>query len=643
MAIVFLYLIRGLEDPIANRIPYSKVNNLRYKELISETLINPFGHPYVIIDKEMTIFGINGSLEAPVFTSPSEIGNDLNQILHPYIKAPCAKLLMQAINGVCQATGFIQLTGGYICRIQIHESPFSENSHTYICFFETHQNQALFGASTSLPFSSEGWSNEHPKGDNIYQKAFHHAPMPLAIFRLKDCLILEVNDALLNLGGYKRSEILASNVMKLGFWIDDQDPIRIGRLLKKNSFVHNLEVRFRIKNGRVIETILNLDQVEVNGEQCIVAVAQDITGIKRTEAKLKENEQLLLSINENLNEGIYRSTPKNGFIYVNTAFSRMFGLSVEEAINISPEKLYANTCDRDRVTKALATNGFLKNEQVEFLKQDGTTFWGLLSSILTNDSDGQPIFDGAIVDISDLKLSKLLLHEKNDELKKINAELDRFVYSASHDLRAPLSSLLGLVNVTMLENDNSNLNRYLELMRGSVNKLDDLISDIIHFSRNARLDVTPEPVHFETLAQDTFDNLMYLPNAGSIETIIKIEPYTDFFSDPKRLRILINNLISNAFRYHDLSKDTPFIKINVGFDRYHAVIKVSDNGKGIYPEHLGSIFEMFYRAADDSQGSGLGLYIVKETVEKLQGDIHVHSKPREGTTFTIRIPNMESD
>ncbi len=591
----------------------------------------------------MGILGINGSPEAPVFTCPPQVGNDLDKILHPYIKARCSKLLKQAINGEHQGTEFIQLTGGYLCRMQMLEVPSSENGQAFICFFEAHHRKSVFGSHWSLSKPHTGWSNGHPKTDNIYNKAFHSAPMPLAIFRLKDCLILEVNDALLKLAGYKRGEIVGANALKLSFWIDDQDPVRIGQLLKANYFVHNLEVRFRIKNGRAIDTILNLDLVEVNGEQCVVAVAQDITGIKSTEARLKENEQLLVSINENLNEGIYRSTPKNGFIYVNKAFARMFGLTVKEAININPEKLYANERDRERITNTLTTKGHLKNEQVEFLKRDGTTFWGFLSSILTRDADGQPIFDGAIVDISDLKRSKVLLHEKNDELKKINAELDRFVYSASHDLRAPLTSLLGLVNVAMLENNNHKLNGYLEMMKGSVNKLDDLISDIIHFSRNARLDVTPEPVHFENLAQETFDDLKYLPTAGSIETKVQIEPYKNFYSDPKRLRILFNNLVSNSFRYHDLSKETPFIKVQVSFDQNYAVIKVSDNGKGVHPEHLENIFEMFYRATEDSQGSGLGLYIVKETVEKLQGTIQVQSVARKGTTFTLRIPNLEDN
>jgi PAS domain S-box-containing protein len=578
----------------------------------------------------MGIMGVKGNTKAPLFTSPPKEKLKLDEILHPYLKPACLKLLKQAKKGGSQTTDFIQLTGGYICRMQFIELPASKNGQAFICFFECHHKKQTKRSSIS-------------KAENIYRKAFHSAPMPLGIFKLQDCTVLEVNQAFLKLTGYTREEVIGISAFDLGIWADRQDPKRIGKLLKDKQFVHNLEVRFRIKSGRAIDTIVNLDLVNVNEEPCMVAVAQDITGIKQTEARLKQNEQLLVSINENLNEGIYRSTPKNGFVYVNKAFARMFGLSVEEAIVINPEKLYANQADRERITKTLATKGYLKNEQIEFLRSDGSTFWGFLSSTLSKDPDGFSTYDGAIVDISDLKRSKILLHEKNDELKKINAELDRFVYSASHDLRAPLSSLLGLVNVTKLENNDPELNNYLDLMKTSVHKLDELIRDIIYFSRNARLDLSPEPIHFKNLAWETINNLKYLPSGSAIETEVEVAPYFNFYSDPKRLRILFNNLISNAFRYHDLSKPAPYIKVNIHFDLNKAIIEIIDNGKGIHPEHIDNIFEMFYRATEDSQGSGLGLYIVKETVEKLRGQIRVHSVPREGTTFVLEIPNLISD
>jgi len=237
---------------------------LRYRELISETLINPFDHPYVIIDKEMGILGVSRSSKAPIFTTPPEEGARLGNVLHPYIKATFANLLEQSLNEETEPTGFIQLTGGYICRLQMHKLPSSENGQAFVCFFECHQLASILGPGAPGLRTVTPLSNGFPKTDNIYNKAFHSAPMPLAIFKLKNCAVLEVNNAFLKLGGYTREEIIGANILKLGIWNDTHDSVRIAQLLKDNYFVHNLEIRFRIKNGRAIDTILNLDIVEVD-------------------------------------------------------------------------------------------------------------------------------------------------------------------------------------------------------------------------------------------------------------------------------------------------------------------------------------------------------------------------------------------
>ena len=189
--------------------------------------------------------------------------------------------------------------------------------------------------------------------------------------------------------------------------------------------------------------------------------------------------------------------------------------------------------------------------------------------------------------------------------------------------------------------EDASIVNYLEMMKGSVNKLDSLISDIINFSRNARLGLTPESINFKELVGDSFEHLKYMSESNKIRQEITIDPHQCFYSDPKRLVILLNNLISNAFRYHDLEKPDPYIKVGVSFEKGQAVITISDNGKGIDPDHIQSIFEMFFRATTDSEGSGLGLYIVKETAEKLHGTVEVESELGEGTTFTLVIPNLK--
>ena len=121
---------------------------------------------------------------------------------------------------------------------------------------------------------------------------------------------------------------------------------------------------------------------------------------------------------------------------------------------------------------------------------------------------------------------------------------------------------------------------------------------------------------------------------------VEINQGSRFISDKRRISVVLNNLVSNAFKYSDPTKANSFVKIIVDCISQNAVIQIQDNGIGIAEKDLEKIFGMFYRAAVSSNGSGLGLYILKESLEKLGGKINVESKLNEGTTFTVEIPNL---
>ena len=144
---------------------------------------------------------------------------------------------------------------------------------------------------------------------------------------------------------------------------------------------------------------------------------------------------------------------------------------------------------------------------------------------------------------------------------------------------------------------------------------------------------------FEKVVHDILEDLKFLDQNSRILRRVSAIGTGRFFTDVVRLKIILNNLISNAFKYHNPEAKNPFIEVKIKYDNQKAVIKVTDNGLGIAEQHLQNIFKMFYRANENSQGSGLGLYIVKETVEKIRGTIEVHSKIREGTEFEITIPS----
>lgn len=229
------------------------------------------------------------------------------------------------------------------------------------------------------------------------------------------------------------------------------------------------------------------------------------------------------------------------------------------------------------------------------------------------------------------------IHVKNSNLEKTNSELDRFFYSTSHDLRSPLSSIKGLINVAMHDTEDVKTRQYLNMMNERVDKLDLFIRDIIDYSKNTRTELVKETVNILELVEDVKENFQFLEGAEKIKfkDEIKIEKA---YTDKTRLTVILNNLISNAIKYHYHDRIDPWIKVSMQTIEGTLDIVISDNGPGIHPEKQSRIFDMFYRGTERSKGSGLGLYIVKETIAKMKGSIRVESVEGKGTSFIVKLP-----
>ncbi|AXB56794.1 sensor histidine kinase [Flavobacterium fluviale] len=236
-----------------------------------------------------------------------------------------------------------------------------------------------------------------------------------------------------------------------------------------------------------------------------------------------------------------------------------------------------------------------------------------------------------------LLVSKKETEVKNENLIIVNRELDRFVYSASHDLRSPITSLKGLIEITALEEDVTQVRNYLEMMHQSLARQDQFISDIIDYSKNKRKEVIMEPVSLKELFNEAISQLMHIENARKIKFTQELE-VDHIESDGLRLKIIINNLLSNAIKYADCSKQEMFISIKTYFSDGLNKIEVTDNGIGIHDDHKENIFDMYF-GTNKNKGSGLGLYIVKEAVENIKGDISVISENTIGSKFIVTIPN----
>jgi signal transduction histidine kinase len=162
---------------------------------------------------------------------------------------------------------------------------------------------------------------------------------------------------------------------------------------------------------------------------------------------------------------------------------------------------------------------------------------------------------------------------------------------------------------------------------------------VLSHSKNLKLDVAVAKVDLQEVIRHTFSDLSYLEGANDIKQNINIEGI-DFYNDPWRVSEILRNLISNAIKYRNLDgRIQSEISIKIRIDHLRADISFTDNGIGIDDENLSRIFEMFYRASEQSDGSGIGLYIVKNAVDKLGGQISVQSKTGIGTRFHIILPN----
>lgn len=237
------------------------------------------------------------------------------------------------------------------------------------------------------------------------------------------------------------------------------------------------------------------------------------------------------------------------------------------------------------------------------------------------------------------RLSNLarILEVKNTILIDTNLELDRFVYSASHDLRAPITSLKGLLAIIKEEDNLAVIREYHQLMDLSLDQQDTFIREIINYSRNKRTELNIEPVNLSELVSASISQHQFI--GESVKISFTADPGSEIIlSDPLRLKIIINNLISNAVKFSDKGKAQQQINISCRIVMNTLKIAVEDNGVGIEEQHRSKIFDMFFVTTHSNRGSGLGLYITLETINKLGGKVDLVSEKGIGSCFTVSIP-----
>ncbi|HWZ04643.1 MAG TPA: hybrid sensor histidine kinase/response regulator [Mucilaginibacter sp.] len=246
----------------------------------------------------------------------------------------------------------------------------------------------------------------------------------------------------------------------------------------------------------------------------------------------------------------------------------------------------------------------------------------------------------AIEEANKFYMANSMLSIKNVELQKAYNELNKFAYSVSHDIRGPLTGILGAINLAREIDDASEMKEMLFLMEKSVKKLNTYVLSMHDYYSMQRGELKITEIDFNRIIDEV--KAIYTVNSKVNHVTFKINIKQDevFLSDHAPLRLILNNLLSNAFKYQDPNGATKSVEVNIDVKDGKAIIYVTDTGIGIQESHLGEIFNLFFRSNSSEVGSGFGLYNVKSAILKLNGQIEVSSVLHQGTTFKVTIPSI---
>jgi len=399
------------------------------------------------------------------------------------------------------------------------------------------------------------------------------------------------------------------------------------------------EVRYRHKNGSTITVLCRGQVVEWDAKGNPVRMIGTHTDITELKAKQKALEtaldfqKLLMSVNTDL---IFVKDDHFRILDANPAF-----------INLYPPET------RDKIVGYTTFEKYPKEQADEFLKEDKKALAEGVSEVIepVDFPDGQKKvlltkkirFENVDGEVFILAIARDITELKNveNELVRTNAELEEFAYRTSHDLRSPLISSIKLLEITqgiLKDGQIEKASSHLGLIHESLQKLLELVSDILKLAKLNHESLPVVPISIEAIVENSLKKMAYMDNFSRLQIQTNFDTQVSLKAPVEHITLVIENILSNAIKYQDDSKRDSFVHVSTQSEGDRLVLKICDNGLGIPEQSRAKLFQMFKRFHPKaSYGSGLGLYMVKRSVEKMGGSIEAHNTG-DGTEFVISIP-----
>lgn len=362
----------------------------------------------------------------------------------------------------------------------------------------------------------------------------------------------------------------------------------------------------------------------------LFGICHDMTQIRNMESALAASEALTRTFLTESPMCIYFFDPDSGVIkYANPAFHAFTGFAAGDVI--LETALRGDASQETPAAEAARTGITVSRETV------WRTRTGQLRNVFVNavqrEVNGKRVVYVTAQDITDrVKAEKSLM--------AVNDELETFVYKASHDLRGPLASILGLVNVSKLEPLEKTA-AYISMIEKASLKLDETLLQLTKAMKLKSTGNFTDEVEFSSLLSEVLARFEYYDGYSDMRFDVHIHTAEPFYTNRTVMETALQNLVENAIKYRRKQEGRCFLKIEVLDDGKFAKLIFEDNGIGIEDGLQDNVFDMYFRGTELSQGSGLGLYLVKKGIDLLQGDISLRSVPGRGTVITLLVPKRE--
>ncbi|MEO6017527.1 MAG: PAS domain S-box protein [Polaromonas sp.] len=471
---------------------------------------------------------------------------------------------------------------------------------------------------------------------------------------------LQVNDKLCSMLGCSEAELTGTPVQERMF-PEDRDACQLFlENLRANPEQHQsstLEARYLHKDGSVIWTLASVSLVLriADSESYFISAVQDITERKQAALALREREKQMASAFENSPIGMALTDPGGHWLKVNRSLCQMLGYSETEMMQQSLQRI-THPQDwpgcLDRLEKLLAGGCDHFQAENRYLHRQGHAVWALLAVSLVRDDDAKPLH--FIAQVQDVSLQK----QAEDKIARLNTELEErarqrtqelqfamreitdFSYSMAHDLRQPLSSIMGFSDLLAQEPGPQASERgrhWLARIQAGIRQIGDLTDALLLLAKLSSIDLRRENVDLSVMAQGLIERHMRLEPGR--QTHIRIQPGLTMVGDRQFLAVVMENLIGNAWKF---SANMPLTEIEVGSEQGpndETVYFVRDKGAGFDMAYAGKLFGNFQRLHSPAEfpGNGIGLASAQRVIMRHGGRIWGHGVPGQGCTFYFTV------